>query len=98
MESTEKRYEIFVGLPKDLSSRKSELVPAFGYGCHMLLAGERPQDVPTGECVTTRISMTEKDWIKWERVQLTMPGLSKTKLVTMILTLVDDLKASRVKL
>lgn len=98
MEVAAKRLELMVRIPRALSSRRSELVPAFGYGCHMLLVGERPQEVPAGESVATRISMSERDWHNWERAQQIMPELSKAKLATMILALVDDLKACRTKL
>lgn len=92
------KYELNVRLPKSLAERRKELVPAFGYGCHLILVGERPAAIPDDKTVAVRIPMQEKDWAKWEETICKMPKIPKATLVTTIFALVDELGAYNARL
>lgn len=90
------KYELNVKIPMPL--RDKELVQALGYGCHLMLVGEAPREIPEGKAISMRIPLDEKSWVKWEQLQQKMPEIPKAMLATTALALVQEIGARRARL
>lgn len=96
MDEATAKYELNVKILETL--RDKELVQALGYGCHLMLVGEAPRKLPEGKTISTRITLDEKSWGKWEQLQKKMPEIPKAMLVTTALALVQEIGARRARL